>query len=130
MRSEASGSLSRAVVQRRYAEVLRSARRHAAGRRAPGVPRDRSADRLEIGAGWGGFAYQFKTLFPKTTYVVVDFPELFLFSASYLVTVFPEAKVRFGRRDSARSRSQRTSTSCSFPCRTSMPSSTRDRTCW
>ena len=45
---------------------------------------------LEIGGGWGGFAYQFKTLFPKTTYVIVDFPELFLFSATYLLTVFPE----------------------------------------
>jgi len=50
---------------------------------------------LEIGAGWGGFAYQFKKLFPRTTYVIVDFPELFLFSATYLLTVFPEAKVRF-----------------------------------
>lgn len=48
----------------------------------------------EIGAGWGGFAYQFKTLFPNTTYVILDFPELFLFSATYLTTVFPDAKVR------------------------------------
>ena len=36
----------------------------------------------EIGAGWGGFAYQFKTLFPNSTYVIVDFPELFLYSAT------------------------------------------------
>ena len=56
---------------------------------------DRRRMVLEIGAGWGGFAYQFKTLFPKTTYVIVDFPELFLFSATYLLTVFPDAKVRF-----------------------------------
>ncbi len=49
----------------------------------------------EIGAGWGGFAYQFKTLCPNTTYVIVDLPELFLFSAVYLQTVFPEAKMRF-----------------------------------
>jgi glycosyltransferase involved in cell wall biosynthesis len=47
----------------------------------------------EIGAGWGGFAYQFKTLFPKSTYVIVDFPELFLFSMTYLATVFPEARL-------------------------------------
>jgi glycosyltransferase involved in cell wall biosynthesis len=47
----------------------------------------------EIGAGWGGFAYQFKTLFPDSTYVVVDFPELFLFSMTYLATVFPEARL-------------------------------------
>jgi hypothetical protein len=61
----------------------------------------RAADRrrmvVEIGAGWGGFAYQFKTLFPRTTYVIVDFPERFLFSATYLMTVFPGADVRFWR---------------------------------
>jgi hypothetical protein len=49
----------------------------------------------EIGAGWGGFAYAFKTLFPNTTYVITDFPELFLFSATYLQGLFPEAKVHF-----------------------------------
>jgi glycosyltransferase involved in cell wall biosynthesis len=49
----------------------------------------------EIGAGWAGFAYQFKTLFPKSTYVIVDFPELFLFSATYLATLFPDARLAF-----------------------------------
>jgi glycosyltransferase involved in cell wall biosynthesis len=51
----------------------------------------------EIGGGWGGFAYQFKTLFPHTTYVIVDFPELFLFSATYLSTMFPQATLRYWR---------------------------------
>jgi hypothetical protein len=49
----------------------------------------------EIGAGWGGFPYQFKTLCPNVTYVITDFPELFLFSATYLMTAFPDAKVAF-----------------------------------
>ena len=49
----------------------------------------------EIGAGWGGFAYQFKTLCPNVTYVITDFPELFLFSATYLLAAFPDARVRF-----------------------------------
>ena len=49
----------------------------------------------EIGAGWGGFPYQFKTLCPNVTYVVTDFPELFLYSATYLMTAFPQAKVAF-----------------------------------
>jgi glycosyltransferase involved in cell wall biosynthesis len=49
----------------------------------------------EIGAGWGGFAYQFKTLFPRATVVIVDFPELFLFSATYLGAVFPDARMLF-----------------------------------
>jgi hypothetical protein len=53
----------------------------------------------EIGGGWGGFAYQFRTLFPNTTYVIVDFAELFLFSATYLSTMFPGATVRFWRED-------------------------------
>jgi len=48
---------------------------------------------LEIGSGWGGFAYQFKTLFPKVIYALVDFPETMLFSATYLKTLFPEKKV-------------------------------------
>lgn len=47
----------------------------------------------EIGAGWGGFAYQFKTLMPNVTYAVVDLPELFLFSITYLKSTFPDAKI-------------------------------------
>ena len=50
---------------------------------------------LEIGGGWGGLAYQFKTLFPHLTYVIIDLPELFLFSATYLQTVFPDARIVF-----------------------------------
>ena len=49
----------------------------------------------EIGAGWGGFPYQFKSLCPSVTYVISDFPELFLFSATYLMTAFPDAEVGF-----------------------------------
>ena len=49
----------------------------------------------EIGAGWGGFPYQFKTLCPNVTYVISDFPELFLYSATYLMTAFPGARVAF-----------------------------------
>ena len=47
---------------------------------------------LEIGSGWGGFAYQFKRLCPDTTYVCVDLPPTILFSAVYLMTLFPEAR--------------------------------------
>lgn len=48
---------------------------------------------LEVGAGWGGFAYQFKTLFPNSTYIIVDLPPTMLFSATYLTTQFPNAKI-------------------------------------
>jgi hypothetical protein len=50
---------------------------------------------IEPGPGWGGFAYQFHTLFPNTCYVLVDLPELFLLSSVYLATLFPEARVAF-----------------------------------
>jgi glycosyltransferase involved in cell wall biosynthesis len=49
----------------------------------------------EIGAGWAGFAYQVRTLMPATRYVIVDFAELFLFSATYLGTLFPDARMVF-----------------------------------
>jgi hypothetical protein len=49
----------------------------------------------EIGGGWGGFAYQFRTLCPNVTYVITGMPDLFLVSAVYLMTVFPGATVRF-----------------------------------
>lgn len=45
---------------------------------------------LEIGAGWGGFGFQFKTLFPKVRYVIIDLPSTLLFSALYVRTLFPE----------------------------------------
>jgi hypothetical protein len=49
----------------------------------------------EIGAGWGGLAYTVKTLCPNTSYVIVDLPQVFLFSAVYLMTVMPDARFAF-----------------------------------
>ena len=46
---------------------------------------------IEIGSGWGGYAYTFKTLKPNTTYFLVDLPATLLFSSTYLQGVFPEA---------------------------------------
>jgi len=54
--------------------------------------RSRSETWLEIGAGWGGFGRVVKTLFPSTTYVVVDLPQTMLFSATYLLSAFPDAR--------------------------------------
>ncbi len=55
----------------------------------------------EIGAGWGGFARVWKTVVPNTTYFIVDLPELFLFSGTYLQTVFPGAAIRYWQGESA-----------------------------
>jgi hypothetical protein len=49
----------------------------------------------EIGAGWGGFARVWKTVVPDTTYLIADLPELFLFSGTYLQTIFPDAVIRY-----------------------------------
>jgi putative sugar O-methyltransferase len=54
---------------------------------------------LEIGGGWGGFAFQFKRVTSNVSYVIVDLPETFLFSATYLMAMFPEASVAFYGRD-------------------------------
>ena len=50
---------------------------------------------LEIGGGWGGFAYQYKTLYPKTKCVIIDLPQTLLFSGTYLLSLFPEASSKF-----------------------------------
>lgn len=66
--------------------------------RAGAIARLRSVARpvvCEIGSGWGGYAYAFKTLFPSATVILVDLPELFLFSATYLMTAFPAARAMF-----------------------------------
>lgn len=47
---------------------------------------------VEIGGGWGGFAYQFKKTCPNCTYVIIDLPQTILFSGVYLKTLFPEAR--------------------------------------
>ena len=50
---------------------------------------------VEIGSGWGGFAYQFRTLFPNTTCFLIDAPAKLLFAATYLRATFPEARLNF-----------------------------------
>lgn len=55
---------------------------------------------VEIGAGWGGFGYVVKTIFPQVTYVIVDLPQTLLFSATYLMSVFPELRCAIYPQDS------------------------------
>ncbi len=45
---------------------------------------------LEIGAGYGGLAYQLKRIFPQANYYICDIPESLLFSALYLAVACPE----------------------------------------
>lgn len=54
---------------------------------------------VEIGGGWGGFAYQIKKLIPDTTYVIVDLPPTLLFSGTYLMALFPHANFFIYGRD-------------------------------
>jgi len=39
---------------------------------------------LEIGGGYGGFAHHLSSLSNSTTYIIVDLPETFIFSAPYI----------------------------------------------
>ena len=48
---------------------------------------------VEIGSGWGGFAYQFHTLFPQTTIFCIDLPATLIFSTTYLRGACPNAKI-------------------------------------
>ncbi len=49
----------------------------------------------EIGGGWGGLAYHFKTICPEVTYLITGQADMLLLSAAYLMTLFPSANVRF-----------------------------------
>ena len=49
----------------------------------------------EIGGGWGGFAHQFKTLCPNTTYMITGIPDALLVSAVYLRAVSSTSRCRF-----------------------------------
>ncbi len=55
---------------------------------------------IEIGAGWGGFAYQFKINFPLSTYLLVDLPATMIFSYIYLKNCFPNAKFKVVKNES------------------------------
>jgi len=55
----------------------------------------------EIGGGWGGFAYQFKTLCPNVTYLITGIPDTFLLSAVYVMSVMAGARCRFYDRSSS-----------------------------
>ncbi len=70
---------------------------------------------VEIGAGWGGFAYQFKKTLPHCTYVIIDLPQTILFSGVYLKTLFPEAKTFiYGQNDQNNIMSFDTIADCDF----------------
>ena len=74
--------------------------RHGAGRRAAGAARDRIGRSSARSAPAGAASpISSRPLFPRATYVLVDFPELFLFSATYLGAVFPEARLLFAGTD-------------------------------
>ncbi|MGE3274308.1 MAG: hypothetical protein AB7O67_04295 [Vicinamibacterales bacterium] len=47
------------------------------------------------GARWAGLAYHVKSVYPHATYVITAAPELLIASATYLMTLFPGARVRF-----------------------------------
>ena len=51
---------------------------------------------LEIGGGYGAFAYWFKRAFPRSAYTICDLPESLLFSRLYLTLAMPDVQTAFG----------------------------------
>lgn len=49
----------------------------------------------EIGSGWGGICCDMKERLPNSTMILVDLPELFIFSATYLLHRFPGARIAY-----------------------------------
>jgi putative sugar O-methyltransferase len=48
---------------------------------------------LEIGPGYGGLAHHLSNILGNTTYVLIDLPEVLLFSASYLTLLHDTKKI-------------------------------------
>ena len=49
----------------------------------------------EIGGGWGGLAYHMRRLCPSVTYLMTGRADTSLLAATYLMTLCPDARVRF-----------------------------------
>jgi hypothetical protein len=47
---------------------------------------------MEVGSGWGGFAYHFRSLYPNAVYVCLDLPQTMIFSLTYLKCLLPERR--------------------------------------
>ena len=59
----------------------------------PGLREGQRKVVIEIGAGWGGFARALTAKVPGVTYVIVDLPQVLLFSGTYLSALRPDWKV-------------------------------------
>jgi hypothetical protein len=56
---------------------------------------------LEIGAGYGRTAYVLLSVFPESTYTIVDIEPALSLSRWYLTQLFPAGRLRFLRPDEA-----------------------------
>lgn len=75
-----------------YLERIALLHESGALERVRGSPPGKNPLILEIGAGFGGLAYHLKGLVPRGRFVLVDLPESLLFSAIYLMTLFPDQR--------------------------------------
>jgi putative sugar O-methyltransferase len=80
-------------------DLANSALEAAAIRRALGTREARSF--LEIGAGYGRTAYVLLSVFPNSTYTIVDIEPALSLSRWYLTQLFPIERLRFLRPDEA-----------------------------
>ena len=61
---------------------------------------------LEVGAGYGALARVLKTVRPGCTYIIIDLPETLYYSAGFLSSSFPDAKVFLGDQETIKGFSQ------------------------
>jgi hypothetical protein len=57
---------------------------------------------LEIGGGYGGLAYWFKSAFRNCSYTIVDLPECLLYSGLYLSLCLPDQRASIGTAEPPR----------------------------
>jgi len=76
----------------RFQRVVSSLYRHHVFSELPSS-RDRQTYVLEIGGGYGGLAHHMSRIIERVTYVIVDLPETFIYSAPYLSMLNPEKRI-------------------------------------
>lgn len=82
--------LSRDII--RFQRVVNTLYRHGVFSTLS-LPDEQQIYILEIGAGYGGLAHHLSNILGNATYVIVDLPEMLLFSASYLSLLNPHKKI-------------------------------------
>lgn len=83
----------------RFQRVVSSLYRHHIFSELPSA-RDEQTYVLEIGGGYGGLAHHLSRIIGRVTYLIIDLPETFIYSASYLSMLNPQKRIYLYDRES------------------------------